>query len=354
MSRSVAPDTIAGLEDVRILLRQLPPAAAASAAAARARQAELTKPPGSLGRLEDLAVWLAAWQGRANPVLERVRVFVFAGNHGVTARGVSAFPPEVTVQMVANFRAGGAAINQLAECFGAGLEVVPLELERPTADFTTAPAMTEEECAAALRTGYSSLEEPLDLLALGEMGIGNTTAAAAVTAALLGGPAARFVGPGTGLDGEGVRRKAAVVEEGLRRHRDALSDPLEVLRRLGGREIAAMTGLLLAARRRRVPVLLDGYVCCAAAAVLHALEPDALAHCQAGHRSAEPAHRLLLEHLGLTPLLDLGMRLGEASGAAVAIGILRAAVACHNGMATFASAGVSGGEGTTTNGEESS
>jgi len=353
VNRSAAAP-IAGLDDIAALLRALPAADAGSAAAARAHQSRLTKPPGALGRLEELAEWLAAWQGRPAPRLERVAIFVFAGNHGVTRRGVSAFPAEVTAQMVANFAAGGAAINQLANCVGAELRVVPLELDRPTADFTTAPAMEEAECAAAFRAGYERLDAPFDLVAVGEMGIGNTTAAAAVTAALLGGPAIHFTGPGTGLDGEGVRRKAAVVEAALRFHAAALDDPLEVLRRLGGREIAAMAGAITAARHRRVPVLLDGYVCCAAAAVLRNANPDSLAHCRAGHRSAEPAHRLLLEHLGLTPLLDLGMRLGEGSGAAVAIAILRAAVACHNGMATFDSAGVSGGEPrtATTPGEE--
>ncbi len=341
MPRSSPAVTLSTLEDVRALLASLPQADENSAAAARDHQAQLTKPPGSLGRLEDLAVWLAAWQGRQPPRLERVGIFVFAGNHGVTRRGISAFPAEVTGQMVANFDAGGAAINQLARCFGAELQVVALELDRPTEDFTEAPAMTREECVAAFRTGLESPSEPFDLLAVGEMGIGNTTAAAAILAALLGGPAIRFAGPGTGLDGEGVRRKAAVIEAALETHRTALDDPLEVLRRLGGREIAAMAGLIVGARLRRVPVLLDGYVCGAAAAVLRALDREALAHCQAAHRSAEPAHRLLLEHLGLVPLLDLGMRLGEASGAAVAIGLLRAALACHNGMATFATAGVS-------------
>ncbi len=344
MHRSSPPGAISNLQDIRGLLAALPEADRKSAAMARDHQAQLTKPPGSLGRLEDLAVWLAAWQGRQPPRLERIGIFVFAGNHGVTRRGISAFPAEVTAQMVANFAAGGAAINQLARCFGAELRVVPLELDRPTTDFTEAPAMREEECVAAFRTGLESLVDSFDLVAVGEMGIGNTTAAAAMLAALLGGPAIRFAGPGTGLDGEGVRRKAAVIEAALKRHREALGDPLEVLRRLGGREIAAMAGLIAGARLQRIPVLLDGYVCGAAAAVLHALNREALAHCQAAHRSAEPAHRQLLEHLGLSPLLDLGMRLGEASGAAVAIGLLRAALACHNGMATFAAAGVSRSE----------
>ncbi len=313
-------------------------------AQARARQRQLTKPPGSLGRLEELAAWLSAWQGRHPPRLDRIGILVFAGNHGVAARGVSAYPQEVTRQMVRNFEAGGAAINQLARTFEAELRVVPLALEQPTADFTCAAAMSAAELVEALEAGFAAVDRDWDLCAVGEMGIANTTAAAAIAAALAGEPAIRFAGPGTGLDGEGVRRKAEVIDQALAFHGDALRDPIEVLRRLGGREIAAMAGAILGARHRRVPLLLDGFVATAAAAVLHALDPLSLAHVQAGHRSAEPAHRLLLERLGLVPLLDLGMRLGEASGAAVAIGILRAAWACHTGMATFESAGVSRSE----------
>jgi len=334
------PLEIAGLDDVRALLRVLPRPDEDARRRAAARQQRLTKPPGSLGRLEELAIWLAAWQRRTIPRLARVRICVFAGNHGVAARGVSAYPPSVTAQMVANFAAGGAAINQLANAFEAELRVVPLDLERPTADFTEAPAMSEEACVAAIRAGFEAVEEGLDLVIGGEMGIANTTAAAAVLAALTGEPPARVVGPGTGVDAAGLARKAQVVEAALAYHRDALTDPLEVLRRLGGREIAALVGLYLGARIRSVPVLLDGYVTTAAAAVLHALAPDALAHVVAAHVSAEPAHRRLLARLGLEPLLDLGMRLGEGSGAAVALGILRAAVACHAGMATFEEAGV--------------
>jgi nicotinate-nucleotide--dimethylbenzimidazole phosphoribosyltransferase len=328
------------LDDLRRRLAQLEPADAAAAKAARTRQMRLTKPPGSLGRLETLAAWLAAWQGRDPPALGRVAALVFAGNHGVSARGVSAYPAEVTAQMVANFRAGGAAINQLCRAAAAELAVVPLDLDRPTQDFCTGPAMSEAECVDALNRGIEAVPD-VDLLALGEMGIGNTTSAAALCAALYGGEASLWAGPGTGLDAEGVARKAAVIERALAHHRPALNDPLEVLRRLGGREIAAIAGAIFAARHRRIPVLLDGLVAGAAAAVLHRLAPDALDHVQAAHRSAEPAHGRLLEQLGLRPLLDLDMRLGEASGAALAILLCRAALACHTGMATFADAGVS-------------
>jgi nicotinate-nucleotide--dimethylbenzimidazole phosphoribosyltransferase len=335
----IAP--LASFDDLRARLRQLPPADATAAAGARARQAELTKPPGSLGRLEDLAIWLAAWQGRHPPELERALVLVFAGNHGVVARGVSPYPAEVTAQMVENFLAGGAAINQLCRVARAELAVVPLELDRPTGDFCIEPALSEAECLRALNAGAAAVSQRRDLLAVGEMGIGNTTAAAAIAAALYGGPAARWTGPGAGLDRHGVAHKAAVVGRALTRHAEAFRDPLEVLRRLGGREIAAMTGALLAARMRRIPVLLDGFVAGAAAAVLHAHTPDALDHAQAAHLSAEPGHARLLERLDLRPLLQLDMRLGEASGAALAILLCRAALACHLGMATFAEASVS-------------
>ena len=333
-------EPIASFDDLRRRLTQLEPPDAAAAAAAHARQTRLTKPPGSLGRLEALAIWLAAWQGREPPALERVGALVFAGNHGVAARGVSAYPAAVTAQMVANFAAGGAAINQLCRVAAAALSVVPLDLDRPTADFCVSPAMSEAECVDALHRGIAALAD-LDLVAVGEMGIGNTTSAAALCAALHGGEAASWTGPGTGLDAEGVARKAAVIELALDHHRAALADPLEVLRRLGGREIAAMAGAILAARERRIPVLLDGMVAGAAAAVLQALAPDALDHCQAAHRRPNPPMAACWSRLGLRPLLDLDMRLGEASGAALAILLCRAALACHTGMATFADAGVS-------------
>lgn len=329
------------LPAIRALLQDLPAADRQAAGAAAARQGQLTKPAGSLGRLEDIAVWLAAWQGRDRPRLERIRAVVFAGNHGVAARGVSAFPPEVTVQMVANFERGGAAINQLCRLHGAELSVVSLDLDRPTADFTIAPAMTEAEFGSAVAAGMAAAEAPADILVLGEMGIANTTAAAAIAAAIAGGPAADWCGAGTGIDAAGRARKATAVTAALSYHGAALADSLEVLRRLGGREVAALFGALLGARRRRLPVLLDGYVVAAAALVLHAAAPGGLDHCLAGHRSVEPGHGRLLERFGLPPLLDLGMRLGEGSGAAVALGVVRAAVACHDGMATFGEAGVS-------------
>ncbi|MDF0600387.1 nicotinate-nucleotide--dimethylbenzimidazole phosphoribosyltransferase [Psychromarinibacter sp. C21-152] len=339
----MAPTTPADLASIRAALASLPGPDRDAQVAAADRNAQLTKPPAALGRLEELAQWYAGWRGEARPRLRAPQIVVFAANHGIAARGVSAFPAEVTTQMVANFRAGGAAINQLGRAFGARVDVHELSLDTPTADFTAAPAMDEAGFLAALRTGWDAVDPAADLLVAGEMGIGNTTAAAAVAAGLFGGAAEDWVGRGTGVDAEGLALKARVVAEGLDRHRDALPDPLEVLRRLGGRELAAMTGAILAARHLRVPVILDGFICCAAAATLDRAAPGALDHCVAGHLSAETAHARLLDALGKQPLLSLGMRLGEGSGAALAIGVVKGALACHSGMATFAEAGVSGG-----------
>ena len=329
------------LDAFRALLAAAPGPDLAALAAARARDAVLTKPPGALGRIEEVAIWLAGWQGTARPVIAAPRIVVFAGNHGVTAQGVSAFPAEVTAQMVQNFHAGGAAINQLARAAGADLTVVALDIDRPTADFTTGPAMTEAECLAALKAGWEAAGQGADLLVTGEMGIGNTTSAAALCLALFGGQAADWTGRGTGLDDAGLARKAAVVAAGVARH-TGQTDPLALLAALGGREIAAMAGAIAGARARRVPVILDGFICTAAAAVLARTQPGALDHCLAGHLSAEGGHARLLAALGLHPLLDLGLRLGEGSGAALAIPLVRTAAACHSGMATFAEAGVSG------------
>lgn len=326
---------------LRAVCLDLPSGHPAASAAVVQREATLTKPPRSLGRLEDLVAWLAHWQGHAPPRLDRVEIVVFAGNHGVTKQGVSAYPAEVTAQMVANFAAGGAAINQLARCAGATLRVIPLSLDDPAADFTMAPALSEQDFLAAVATGHDAVSDRYDLICLGEMGIGNTTAAAALAAALFGGGGVRWAGRGTGVDDDGLARKRAVIDRALQRHATVLHDPLATAAAFGGRELAAILGAVLAARRQRIPVLLDGFVCTAAAAPLAKLRADTLAHALAAHVSAEAGHRMLLAELGLSPLLDLNMRLGEASGAAVALNILRAALACHTGMATFAEAGVS-------------
>jgi nicotinate-nucleotide--dimethylbenzimidazole phosphoribosyltransferase len=330
-------------DDIRALLKGMPAPDAMALAAARERQAQLTKPAGSLGRLEEIAEFLASWQG-GPPHVDAPLVAVFAGNHGVVAQGVSPYPASVTQAMVANFTTGGAAINQICKTFDISLKVYELALERPTGDITREPALDERDCAATMAFGMEALASQPDLLCVGEMGIGNTTSAAAICHALYGGQAEDWVGRGTGVDDAGLKRKADAVRAAVALHREYLSDPLEVLRRLGGREIAAIAGAILAARTQRVPVLLDGFVVGAAAAALHALNSSALDHCLAAHVSAENAHAEVLRRLGKTPLLNLGMRLGEGSGAALAVGIVRAAVACHNGMATFAEAGVAGKE----------
>jgi len=339
------PQPAVTFEEIRALVRNLPGPDLGAGTAALQRERELTKPAGSLGRLEEIAQWMATWQGEHPADVRRPRVAVFAGNHGVAARGVSAYPSDVTAQMVANFQNGGAAVNQLCEVADADLRVYELDLENPTADFTQGPAMGEEECCRAMAYGMMAVEMGVQLLALGEMGIGNSTAAAAICCALFGGEAKDWVGRGTGVDDEGLARKVAAIEEGLKVNPQAKDDPFEALRCFGGYELAAIVGAILAARMARVPVLLDGYACTAAAAVLFKADRRALDHCMVAHRSVEPGHTRLLDAIGKDPLLDLGMRLGEGSGATLAINIVKSAVACHAGMATFAEAGVSTREG---------
>ena len=320
-------------DDIRALLAIMPTASGTCVDDVRARDRELTKPEGALGRLEEIVEHLAAWQGRSRPTIQRPVVAIFVANHGVVAQGVSAFPQAVTRAMLENFSAGGAAINQICATYDLGLKVFELALDHPTPDITVEPAFDVEAIAGGA-----------DLLCLGEMGIGNTTVAAAIYHALYGGDAADWVGRGTGVDDAGLARKVSAVRRAVELNKDHLRDPLEVMRRLGGREIVAMAGAIMAARMERIPVILDGYVVTAAAALLHALDPAAIDHCLAGHRSVEGAHAVVLERLGKKPLLDLGLRLGEGSGAALAAGLIKAAVACHNDMATFSQAQVPGKE----------
>ena len=334
-------NTFSSLLEFRRFMADLPDADQMAKMAAINRNAQLTKPPGALGDLENLAIWYASWVGNNRPRILAPQVVIFAGNHGVAAAGVSAFPPEVTQQMVYNFQAGGAAINQLCKLFDVKMDVVALDLEKPTQDFTQGPAMREEELLAALQAGWCAVNPASDLLVAGEMGIGNTTSAAAIAAALYGGGAEGWVGRGTGVDDAGLMLKRSVVNAGLALHKDVLGDPLAVLQALGGREIAAMAGAIAAARTHRIPVLLDGFISSVSAAVLQRMNPTALDHTQAGHVSAECAHGQLLSRLGKKPLLSLGLRLGEGSGGAIAIGVLKSAVDCLSGMATFAEAGVS-------------
>ncbi|WP_434458036.1 nicotinate-nucleotide--dimethylbenzimidazole phosphoribosyltransferase [Stutzerimonas urumqiensis] len=328
--------------------------------AAAERQDQLTKPRGSLGRLEHLAVDFAGWQGRVRPELDRVAIGLFAADHGVAREGVSAYPQAVTGQMLANFARGGAAINVLAKTLGASLELIDLgtaepmpglvgvrqlKLGRGTANIVEGPAMTTEQCGAALVAGAASVERAVaagaQLYIGGEMGIGNTTAACALACAVLEAPAAALVGPGTGLDDAGMARKRDVIEAALARHRPACTDALETLRRLGGFEIAALTGACVAAAQQGLPILIDGYIVTVAALLAERLNPGCRAWMLFGHRSAEPGHRAVLEALRAEPLLDLGLRLGEGSGAALAVPLVRQALALHAGMATFAEAAVS-------------
>ncbi|MGD1282600.1 nicotinate-nucleotide--dimethylbenzimidazole phosphoribosyltransferase [Mycobacterium seoulense] len=336
------------------------PPDAGVAAAARARQDTLTKPRGALGRLEDLSVWLASCQGHCPPrQLERARVVVFAGDHGVARSGVSAYPPEVTAQMVANFEAGGAAINVLADVAGATVRVADLavagdgptdrigahKVRRGSGDITVEDALTHDETVAAITAGRAIADEEVDsgadLLIAGDMGIGNTTPAAVLVAALTNAEPVAVVGFGTGIDDAGWARKTAAVRDALFRARQVLPDPVALLRCGGGADLAALAGFCAQAAVRRTPLLLDGMAVTAAALVAERLAPGARLWWQAGHRSTEPGHALALTELGLEPILDLRMRLGEGSGAAVALPVLRAAVATLSSMATFAQAGVS-------------
>ncbi len=328
---------------------------------ATTRQGELTKPSGSLGRLEEVAITLAALQGRDQPQARRVEIHIFAGDHGVVAEGVSAFPQAVTGQMLANFANGGAAISVLAQALDARLRVFDLGLAVPiealpgvehlhiaagTANLSRTAAMTGEQCELALRVGHDALEaaadEGADLYIAGEMGIGNTTSACALASALLGLAPGALVGPGTGLNASGVGHKLRVIEQSLALHASRTALPFDALACLGGLEIAALTGAYVRAAQRGVPVLVDGYICSVAALCAVRLNPAVRPWLLFGHSSAEPGHRHVLEAMTAKPLLDIDMRLGEASGAAAAVPLLRLACALHNGMATFAEAAVSG------------
>jgi len=335
--------------------------------AAARRLDRLTKPPGSLGRLETLAIELAGIRGELVTSIERPAIAVFAGDHGITAQGVSPYPSEVTRQMIANFASGGAAINVLSRAAGAELVVVDVgvagePIETPaegsdgprlvaarvrggTRDFSVEPALTDQETAAAVAVGARITGELVadgcDLVGVGEMGIGNTTAASAIVAALTGRPAIDVTGRGTGLDDAGVRRKAEVIDAALARHRPDPGRPLEVLATVGGLEIAALVGAIMAAAAVRIPVVLDGFITGAAALVAAGLAPELPSRLIASHRSAEPGHAVVLTELGLEPILDLGLRLGEGSGAALAIPVIRSAARILGEMATFESAGIS-------------
>lgn len=326
--------------DFQDLLLLGPEGDEAAVAAVQARDAQLTKPAGSLGQLEKLVEFLARWQGKSSPTMDDPMVAIFAANHGVTDQGVSAYPREVTTQMVNNFTKGGAAISQICALHEINLRVFELALNIPTGDITIVPAMDERTCAATIAYGMEAIAGEVDLLCIGEMGIGNTTVAAAVYAGLFGGAGADWVGRGTGVDDAGLKRKADAVDRALARHAGRLNSPFEVLANLGGREIAAMLGAIIAARHQKIPVIIDGFVATSAAAVAHAINPGALDHCLFAHVSAETGHARALQAMGKTGLLDLGMRLGEGSGAALGAVLCKTALHLHNNMATFAEAAV--------------
>ncbi|MEM9634759.1 MAG: nicotinate-nucleotide--dimethylbenzimidazole phosphoribosyltransferase [Pseudomonadota bacterium] len=333
-------DTALPFDDIRNLVKSMPGPDDEALMKVRERDSQLTKPAGSLGRLEEIAEWLAAWSGNAPPKVSRPLVAIFATAHGVADEGVSAFPSAVNQQMVENFAAGGAAINQICRINDVGLKVFDLAVDLPTPSITREDAMDEANCAATMAYGMEALAGGIDLICLGEMGIGNTTVAAAVLNGLFGGSAEDWIGRGTGVDDAGLARKRDAVEKAVARL-NGIKDPLEILRRVGGREIAAMAGLIIAARLQRVPVVVDGFVTTAAAAVVYAMDPAGLDHCLFAHVSAEQAHSRALDHMGKDALFDFGMRLGEGSGAALATSIIKSAAEMHSGMATFATAGVS-------------
>lgn len=330
---------ITSLDAVAALADTLPVADEGAIRAATDRQNSLTKPPGALGRLEELAIFMGGWRGTDRPTIEHAQALVFAGNHGVCAQGVNPFPQEVTAQMVANFQHGGAAINQLCRANGAELSVIALDLDQPTGDITQGAAMSEAETLDALQRGAKAVNSSASVLVLGEMGIGNSTIAAALAMACFGGDAADWVGRGTGSDEAGLARKIDAVSRACDLHNKVSG--VEILAAIGGREQAAICGAVLQARALRIPVILDGFICTAATAPLYVTDPRFLDHCIVGHVSREPGHARLLSAMRQEPILALDMALGEGSGAAVALGVLRAALECHNGMATFAEAGVS-------------
>lgn len=316
-----------------------------SSEAVRSRAAQVLRPPGAMAVLDNLAAWLAGWQRTEKPSINAAGVAVFAADHGVAARGVSAFPSEITKAMVAAIESGQATCTALARQVGASVELVDVGVGDPTADFTVSDALSTDRFSKAWQTGISTVADlherdgGIDLLIPGELGIGNTTAASAVAAAVIGGEPGEWCGRGTGVDDAGLSRKIETVTEGLQRI-DGEQDPLEKLRRVGGAELVAIAGATVEARRRSIPVLLDGFIATAALAPLHAIDPTILDHCVAGHASAEPGHQKLLDYLGKQPLLSLDLRLGEASGALVALPLLRAAATAVVDVATFAEAGI--------------
>ncbi len=332
---------IKSLDHLREILRNLPGPDEAARAAAIARESNLIKPKGALGRLEELTAWLAAWQGRHPPVMDRPAAATFAGNHGIMKHRVSPCPVEVTWQQSKNFAQGGGSINAFCRSTGTEHKTYDIAIDSFTHDFLERPAMDEDDFCAAFNVGMAAVERGMSVFCPGEMGIGNTTPASAMVMALYGGTAEQWTGYGAGAVGPIMERKIKVVNDGVAKHTADNPDAVEIARRLGGRELAAMAGAALSGRLQRVPVLLDGFPCSASAAFLEAFQPGALDHCQIAHASAEVGHTILTRKLAKDPILHMGMRLGEGTGAVLAVHLLRAAVSCHTGMATFEEAAVS-------------
>lgn len=320
-------------DDFRDLMQALPGGDAAAADRVRALFAQAEKPQGSLGRLEDIAAWLAEWSGRAPPAINRPLVAIFAGSHGVVAQGVSPRPLEATARAVELCAAGGAAVNQICLAGDLGLKVFDLALHLRTGDITREAALDEHGCAATMAFGMEAVAGGADLLCLGDLGVGNSTVAAAMLCMLYGGAGADWVGAGSGSDAAMVKRKADAVDRAVALHGAYRDDPFEVLRRVGGREFAAIAGAIIAARAQKVPVILDGFGAIAAVAVLHAVNPAILDHCLLAARPTDPGLARAVEHLGLQPVLDLQLAHGEGVGAALAVGILKAAALTSSGMA---------------------
>ncbi|MBB5073036.1 nicotinate-nucleotide--dimethylbenzimidazole phosphoribosyltransferase [Bartonella callosciuri] len=327
--------TVSPFDDFRALFTNLPVADEFSVALAKKRQIKLTKAQGALGKLGDIAIWYAGWRGVEKPVIKRPLVAIFSGNHGITDENITPFPQSMTQKMVQNFASGCAAINQICIAYDLGLKIFDLALEYPTMNITKDAAMDERSAAATMAFGMESIAGGTDLLCIGEMGIGNTTIASALCLALFGGKVEEWTGRGVGSEGEFYQRKIAAIKAAVSLHKDHFDDPFEIMRRLGGREIAAMVGAILAARMEKIPVILDGFVATAAAAVLYKMHPRALDHTLIGHVFSESVHRKLLEKIEKEPLLDLGIRLGEGTGAAIAAGIVKAAILTHTQMAIF-------------------
>ncbi|MCZ2328298.1 nicotinate-nucleotide--dimethylbenzimidazole phosphoribosyltransferase [Bartonella sp. F02] len=320
---------ISPFDDFRALFSSLPVADEFMIILAKKRQAQLAKILGTLGKLGDVAVWYAGWKGEEKPIISRPLVAIFSGNHGITDENITSFPQSMTQQMVKNFTTGCAAINQICSVYDLGLKIFDLALEYPTMNITKDAAMDERSTAATMAFGMESIAGGTDLLCVGEMGIGNRIIASALCLALFGGNVEEWIESGTDSSKELYERKIIAVKEAIALHQDYLNDPFEIMRRLGGREIAAMVGAILAARMEKIPVILDGFVATTAAAILYKMHPKALDHAIVGHVSAEPAHYKLLEKINKKPLLDFGMKIGEGTGAAIAAGIVKAAVLTH-------------------------